>query len=58
MWHSNNAVLCGIQLFDSNDEELFRSRWDIKNFQSVKPIETVLEDNERIIGLKARSHAG
>lgn len=55
LWYDSvDAQLVGIQLFDKDGLKLLETGW---NFSSQKSLETVLKDDERIIGFKARKYS-
>lgn len=48
--------MTGFQLFAKDGTKLFETGWTGAFGNSFKPQETILQDNERIIGMKARNY--
>ncbi len=50
-WYDTNAIFWGIQFFDKNNNKLLQSKANVFLIKSYCK-ETILDDDERIIGVK------
>ncbi len=55
MWHYSNSMLFAFELFSKDGASLLKTGY--ASLEGCKTKETILEDDERIIGVKGRKYS-